>query len=281
MDLVGFGVVAGVSWWASPESIYFLLPSAVLVVTSLVKSDGSAKRIRAMQACAIGASFCVGALPWLYDNLFNGFPSLQTGPVPGSTYAGHLSSFFSHVLPMQLGFVRYSSGARVIPGWIGDVALVVAELVVLVLLVACVSCSGPARALGAVIFAFPFIYALSPLAWLWEDGRYATFLPVLLSLASIVGIEQLQHLWARRCAEPRPRFRAWGRRAMAVTTAAATALALATFLTMPNPPRSVAVVITRCRRSLGRCRSSTRRRRSPQPAGSALLLELLRVLLGE
>jgi Dolichyl-phosphate-mannose-protein mannosyltransferase len=238
VDLLGFGLVAGISWWASPESVYFLLPSAFLVVASLVKSDGVARSIRAKQSLAIVASFCVGSLPWLYENLFKGFPSLHTGPVPRSTYAGHLSSFFTRVLPMQLGFDRYSSGERVIAGWAGDVALVVAELVVIVLLVACLTRSGPARAIAVVTIAFPFIYSLSPLAWLWEDGRYATNLPVLLSLVSIVGIEQLQGLVARSVAKSgSPSLGSWGRRAMALTTAAAAALAFATFLTMPNPMR--------------------------------------------
>jgi hypothetical protein len=231
-DSIAFGLAAGVSWWASPESIYFLLPSAAIVIAAFVSwHPGSRKKL--VQAATVGVSFCVGALPWLWSNLFSGFPSLHSGRTPGSTYFGHLNTFFTRVLPIELGLYRSSSGARVLPGWLGLVARDLAELLVVGLIVLCLVRRGPARSIAIATIAFPFFYALSPLAWWWEDGRYAIYLPVLLALVSIVGFEEM-HRISERVRRVGVRV-SWARGAMATTAAVSVVLAFATFLTMPNP----------------------------------------------
>jgi hypothetical protein len=130
----------------------------------------------------------------------------------------------------------------VLPGWIGLAARDLAEVFVVVLIALCLARRGPARMIAIATIAFPFLYALSPLAWWWEDGRYAIYLPVLLALVSIVGFEKLQGLFERLHLTPAHLTRAprtevsWARPAMAATAGVSVALAFATFLTMPNPP---------------------------------------------
>jgi hypothetical protein len=247
-DSIAFGLAGGISWWASPESIYFLLPSAAIVIGAFVTwHPGWTKKT--VQAMTVVGSFCVGALPWLWSNLFSGFASLHSGRAPGSTYFGHLSTFFTRVLPIELGVYRSFSGAPVLPGWLGLGARDLAEFLVVGLIVLCLLRRGPARSIAMATIAFPFFYALSPLAWWWEDGRYAVYLPVLLALVSIVGCEEMQLLFeplrlTSRSLSPHlsPRRRSVrragvpvARPAMAVTAAVSVALAFATFLTMPNP----------------------------------------------
>jgi 4-amino-4-deoxy-L-arabinose transferase-like glycosyltransferase len=236
LDLAGFGLVAGVGWWSSPESIYFLLPSLALVALGLARERKSSASRRVTQGLWVFVAFCIGALPWLWDNLLSGFPSLHPGGSAVSTYAGHLGAFFERVVPMELGFDRYISGTRIIAGWLGDAALIAAEAVVVVLVAAALRRAGPGRLIALMVIAFPFLYALSPLAWWWRDGRYAVYLPVLLALASIVGLEEMQSVAARgRGGEVRASPRSWTRPAMAIAAAAAGALAFATFLTAPDP----------------------------------------------
>jgi hypothetical protein len=242
-DLVALGLAAGVSWWASPESIYFLIPSAAIVIAANVGWHPQHTK-RWKQVLVVVASFCVGALPWLWSNVLSGFASLHSARTPGSTYMSHLTTFFARVLPIELGLYRSSSGARVLPGLIGLVARDLAEAIVVVLIAVCLFRRGPARMIAIATIAFPFLYALSPLAWWWQDGRYAIYLPVLLALVSIVGFEELQgtffdRLRLTRLRRPTSEQRigiGWARPAMAVTAATSVALAFATFLTMPNPP---------------------------------------------
>jgi hypothetical protein len=98
VDMVGLGLSAGVAWWASPESIYFLLPSALLLIGAVVASEG-ARRLRFWIArlATIGVSSAIGALPWLWSNVPNGFRSLNPGLVSSSsdgTYLSRVGIFF-------------------------------------------------------------------------------------------------------------------------------------------------------------------------------------------
>ena len=87
-----------------------------------------------------------------------------------------------------------------------------------------------------MLIVFPFLYALNPLAWWWQDGRYAVYLPVLAALSSIVGIEESLAILRRHQGAVGRRSAAWtARLTMALMAVSAGTLAFVTFLTAPTP----------------------------------------------
>jgi hypothetical protein len=136
------------------------------------------------------ATFAVGALPWIWANVGSHLASLSPGQVPvqpGAVgYLGRVSVFFHHVLPLDLGLTRLDDGKSLLGTaqpivQIGLVAIIVGALVL------CALRGGPSVALAIGVVAFPFLYALSPNAWAWADGRYANYLLPLLAIVLGVG----------------------------------------------------------------------------------------------
>jgi hypothetical protein len=193
------GLAGGVGWWASPEIVYFVLPTLILLVAGWGRLYGirsasrwfSLRRLAPLVLTPIG--LVVGSLPWLYANIRSGFASVSVGspPPPGFGYGSRLSLFFNDVLPTQLGLRGVPNG-----GWIGGTSLgrvlygVVAVLLVLLLIrVAWMARRGrraaPLLAAGAGLLTFPFLATLFPTSWYQVDGRYGVYLAPLLVLTVI------------------------------------------------------------------------------------------------
>lgn len=193
-SFAGFGLVVGVAWWASPESVYFTLPAAALALGGLVAAVDLGAAGRLARVGAAGAAFVAGALPWLWSNVRDGFQSFNTSaqqsPTDGS-YASHLHTFFSFVVPLQLGVRYYDTGLPVFGGNAGFALEWVSGGVVLVALVLCLARRGRAQVIGAAAVLFPFVYAVNPLAYWWQDGRYSIYLPPLAALVAAIGCEEL------------------------------------------------------------------------------------------
>ena len=190
-DWVILGLAVGVGWWSSPEIVYFLLPGAVIIFG---QDEGRrvARPAKKLAAAACGAA--VGAAPWLVASFDDGWGTLQRpigSSIPGNTYGYRLGVFFSHVLPMILGLRVEGSGA-----WLGSPlagkALYAAALVGIALALFVVSVfRRQARFVVVFCVTFPFLYAVFPSAWFWNDGRYAIYLPPLLALAVVGAIWEL------------------------------------------------------------------------------------------
>lgn len=193
MTCLLLGGAAGVGWWASPEIVYFAVPVAVLLAPALIAA-ARRRRVQPFVRPAVETALAavVGALPWLYANLRDGFASLTTGaPAPaGFGYLERLRIFFQQVLPTQLGLRGVPNG-----GWVGGAGtgrtLYVILLVVLAVLLARAAWSvrfgpsaAPLWAAAAGVAAFPFLYAVFPTSWFAADGRYGVFLPPLVVLAA-------------------------------------------------------------------------------------------------
>ncbi len=192
VSFVVLGVAAGLGWWASPEIVYFALPTAVLLVASWRRLFGDLDRPGGLQLApvflAVGGAV-VGALPWIYTNARSDFASLRPGVIPPATvdYGGRLSVFFHDVLPMQLGVRAVPGGNWVGGNRVGPVLYAVAVVLVLAALarIALVSVGAGRRAaplfapaLG--VMAFPFLYSAFPTASAWVDGRYGVYLAPLI-----------------------------------------------------------------------------------------------------
>ena len=200
VTFVILGLALGLGWWASPEIVYFALPSAVLLATwwwvtrrgsgqDASATDHSPARWVAV-ALVVGGGL-VGSIPWWYANAHTSFASLRSSSFPanaGATYGGRLSVFFHYTLPMQLGARTVLTGA-----WVGGPA--VGKLiygVVLVLIAAAavravwIAVSRRADfvplALALAVVVYPFLYAAAPGTAYWNDGRYGIYLPTFVVL---------------------------------------------------------------------------------------------------
>ena len=189
-QFAGLGLALGLGWWSTPEIAYVGLPVLVLLVLAVVGTP-SGERRRWWRAAAVGAgAFAVGALPWIWANVGSHFGSLATGEFtahrPYVGFVGRLGIFFGHVLPLDLGLARIDDG-HLLFGVDHQLAELLFLSVVAVALVLCILRGGAALAVAVGVVAFPFVYALSPAAWAWGDGRYSYFLPPLLAIVLAVG----------------------------------------------------------------------------------------------
>jgi hypothetical protein len=174
-EFVALGVLAGVGWWSSPEITYYMVPTVVLLGMAVVRSPNR-REWWPSGLVALGAAI-VGALPWIWANIGSRFASLHGGPggPPHPRFGGRLIIFFHYTLPMETGLRRALDGAWVV-GSPHALAVVAVMTVLVVALVLCLLSGGRALAIAVGVLAFPILYAISPYSWVWQDGRYASYL---------------------------------------------------------------------------------------------------------
>jgi Dolichyl-phosphate-mannose-protein mannosyltransferase len=237
LDFVALGLAVGLSWWASPETVYLLVPSAAIVVGAILKDEAPRFAFWLSRLAALVVAFALGALPWLWSNLLRGFPSLHISQhyAVKSDYLDHLRIFFVEELPLQLGLHRLQTGAPVISGTPGKAVEVIAYALVVALILLCLIRPGRAQVIGAATLAFPFLYAASPLAWFWNDGRYGVYLPILLALTAVSALQTLQQMYrARARRHDMPVGNSFARWFASALCGAAIVLSSFAFLTMPS-----------------------------------------------
>ena len=186
LEWCGIGLASGLGWWCSPESAYFLLPVAVVLVGLI-----GLRRIRVQAWDILGAvlAAAVGALPWIWSNLHSHFASLKAAPQPFPSFSEHLNVLRLHALPIVLGLQLPVSGHWIlgsVAGRVLEYLAVVVGIGFLVLLVA------RRQAIVLVVFAvvFPFAYAYSPFTWYWQDGRYTVYLAPVVSILLAAGAKE-------------------------------------------------------------------------------------------
>ena len=191
-DVVGVGAAAGLGWWSSPEIVYFAVPSAIWLAgwawsaRHELRSEARAAWLRVSAALAAGAA-C--ALPWLWDNVGRGFPSLDVSsyyvPPTAPHYGGRLLIFALDAWPLLLDLRVPSSGSLRVPT---ALAVAVSTLAAATLVVAgawCLSRGSRGAGLAAGVLAYPFLVSIIPGSWIWESGRYMVFLVPLALLLVI------------------------------------------------------------------------------------------------
>jgi hypothetical protein len=104
-------------------------------------------------------------------------------------YVGRLSIFFRYTYPMETGLLRADDGERILHSLYWPAMLLVGVLIVTALGFS-ITQRGAARGIGLGLLAFPFLYAISPNSWAWEDGRYAGYLVPLLALVLVIGLSE-------------------------------------------------------------------------------------------
>ncbi len=182
------GALLGVGWWSSPEIVYFAVPGAVWTVGWLwrARSEPSALRRRAAAAGGGLLAAGVGALPWLWDNVTSGFPSLEVSKadLPGVVppYGARLGDFFRGALPTVLDLRVPRSGAWDVPAALGIVALVVLGVALAAAALWQLWRRGDGSAVAVGTLAYPFVLAATPVSADWLSARYTNFLVPLLAL---------------------------------------------------------------------------------------------------
>jgi hypothetical protein len=204
LDWLAIGLFAGVGWWGSPEICYYLVPAAVLLLWRLIKGRLGFRPELVLLSC-VGA--VIGALPWLWNNFESHLGSLRkVPPQPDDTYGAHLSTFFTHTLPIVLGLrlrANYvvdqlawvpGSGRFLVspsgPTWgavIGEIAYAAVLAGILLWIVVLIRRRQALVVVGAALL-YPFVFAVSPFGWDWHDGRYGLFLAPILCLLVASGL---------------------------------------------------------------------------------------------
>ncbi len=197
LDWVLLGATAGLGWWSTPEIAYYAIPTAALLIFFVLR--------RGLRPGWLGAggmvlAAAVGALPWLWDNVGHGFPSLHSAP-QGAAHTGfvlHLGVLFVYVLPTVLGLRLRGSGS-----WLFFPPLAMALYALALLAGAAFLLRSALRRCAVVLVVFalcaPLVYAQNPATWYWKDGRYALFLAPVISLVAAAAAERaFRHLRLRR-----------------------------------------------------------------------------------
>lgn len=172
----GFGLAAGLGWWASFQIVFVVAPGAIWLVlrrgrTALVDLAWAAP------------AAVVGALPWLAWNLTHSFASFRQPPVVAAAppYWQRIEAFFTDAFPRAVGAVLPYSDE-----WTGRGFGVLALLVV----VGCLGLAATAAwtrrdahllLLLSIVVAYPFLFAASPFFYV-DEPRYLYFLAPVLAL---------------------------------------------------------------------------------------------------
>lgn len=180
-DLAALGLLAGLSWWTTPQTVYLVLP-----VLGWLAVRHTRLWWRAWPAVPAAV---VGALPWIAWNLRHGFSSLhEPEPWFPTTYAERLESFVERVVPTLLGAREAFSGE-----WLLGAFGVVLAGVALASWIAAVVRTGPwpdrlrpVEPLLVVLVAFPFLVAIPKASYWIAEPRYGWMLtPVIVLLLAL------------------------------------------------------------------------------------------------
>jgi hypothetical protein len=183
LDWAVLGLGFGIGWWCSPEILYYAVPALVLLVIRVF-----ARRVPHLgRGVAVGVvGIGIGALPWLWYNVPNGFRSLHERRHSLAVFADRLRGLGTHALPIALGLRLQRTGSWVVSPAVGR-TLYGASLVALVVVLGYLLVRRQARVLVVFCVFAPVMFAIAPtIAWI--DGRYALYLAPVLSLLLVVGV---------------------------------------------------------------------------------------------
>lgn len=166
------GLLTGLAFWTSPTVVYFAAPAAVWLLAH--------RRVDWIRVWVTVPTFALGALPWLWHNVGNGWPSLDRTPQPERvSYLEGGRRFLWGVLPMALDL-------RVphLETWIVPVLAPIAFFAILAGIAAAFVRRDERPTLVLLgLLAYPVLYGIFPVAWFVGEGRYGLFALPFLALA--------------------------------------------------------------------------------------------------
>jgi hypothetical protein len=168
----GFGLVAGVGWWMSPNIAYYVLPIALWLAVR-----GHWRPFRNVVLAA--AAFVAGSSVWIASNVRNDFGSVLRPPYVGtsSTFASRFAFFWTHGLPFALGLRGIPAGGWYIHAAVGISLYVLTVVAFGFALRRTVLKDAPDIFLLAVS---PFVFTAFIGNYQLLDGRYVYFLASMI-----------------------------------------------------------------------------------------------------
>jgi dolichyl-phosphate-mannose-protein mannosyltransferase len=167
-----FGLVLGLGFWQTSHSVPIIVGA---VAWTIWRRPEALRKVWAALPLA-----AIGALPWIVWNAKHDWKSLNVSYDAPSTYWHRLRIFLSPLMPMIVGIRHIGSQARVLPGPLTWLVL---------LLLAGLFAYGAIRAIGrdvsvlyVVAIVFPFVYAISGFTIESSDPRYLVVLTPVLAL---------------------------------------------------------------------------------------------------
>ena len=175
IEVAALGLVSGLAFWTSPQTGFVIFPVVVWLAVC--------RRSQWRLWWPAPITFVVGALPWLWWNLHHSWQSLELPKgIRHSSYLGRLRIFFTHTLPMALGFrVPYRTDIWHFGAW-GKVLYVVSLVAFVVLVVFAVRRDRRLVPLVVVAAAFPFMFAIPATSSFKGEPRYSAMLAPILVL---------------------------------------------------------------------------------------------------
>jgi hypothetical protein len=183
-DIAWLGLIAGLSWWNHPMTLYAVVPSIAWLAWM------RPRLIREAWRAVLPA--IVGALPWLVENAGNGWKSLSQPPGPKpSTYGERFSGFFTDLLPRATG-LRFQ--------YLGEWYLTPFTFVVYAGFFVCVLVAirrwhGERTLLLAIGLAYPVLFAFPENSIFVDEPRYGMVLAPSLALGAAYVLMRVLKRW--------------------------------------------------------------------------------------
>jgi len=183
-DRLLLGFATGLTVWFHPMHVAFLLPAHAFVLLH------QRRDLRGwLVPNAVGA--LAGALPMLVHLLQGGLTALNHAPQPLSAYGARLIGFFRELLPRLISLQSFYDGT-----WTGGglgMALFLAALLGFVVAVLRLRRGSPTEQLIAwIAIAFPFLIAVFPTSWYYDDARYGiSYAPIILLVLGLTAARQI------------------------------------------------------------------------------------------
>lgn len=169
------GVLAGLAFWASPQTLFLLLPVAVALLPRLLPQ---------WRTLLAAVPFAVlGAAPWLVHNSRNGWPSFD--PLPTERDLSYVERLLGvpRQIPVALGFRMFGSER-----WVVRPLALVALVALAAAIVTVIAIRRPRWSfLAWALLLFPFAYALSPTSVDIPGGSPRYFLSAMPLVTLVVG----------------------------------------------------------------------------------------------
>ena len=173
LSYIALGMSVGYQWWASPQSMLFILPLGLWLLLNSYKEI-----LKNIIMLAIG--FAVGSAPWLAINLRNGFKSFDTSNFPSSNYFQRLEKFFNEGTTLLFNLRNWASQNVVSDGVKNLLILLSTAFFICLAFVSIKEILKNRKStysLFAIMFLlYPFVASINPNSFYVGEGRYLWFI---------------------------------------------------------------------------------------------------------
>lgn len=167
------GVSAGYCWWASPQSVLFLLPLGIWLIVNSWKNT-------LRKTFYITSGFVIGSFPWVIANLRSGLKSFDTSQFPTSSYFERLKFVFTQGAELLFNLRNWASEYRqsqLTRNLLTTLAIMIFALLATYALKQIIQNKSSIVSLFAIMFvSYPFVTSINPNAGYLEEGRYLWFI---------------------------------------------------------------------------------------------------------